>query len=73
MLSMKKIGRNVTEMRTNDAVVLFSYETPVAAIVNGERFRTSTRWSMTTQKHINRWIGGYPVEVMGQEFFWTLV
>ena len=73
MLNMKKLGKNVTEMRTNEAVILFSYETPVAAIVNGERYQTATKWSRTTSKHINRWIAGYPVTVMGQDFFWTLV
>jgi hypothetical protein len=73
MLTLKKIGSNQTEVRTSDSVILFSYETPVAAIIDGKRFATTTKWSVTTSKHINRWIAGYPVEKVDQDFFWSLV
>jgi hypothetical protein len=37
--------------------VLFSYETPVAAFCEEKGFmRTSTKYSVTTSKHINYWL-----------------
>lgn len=73
MLVVKRIGANKTEIRTGEAVVLVSYETPVAAIVNGRRVRTATKWSPTTERHITKWINGYPCEVVPQDFFQTVV
>lgn len=38
--------------------VLFSYRTPVAAFVPGVGFlRSKIRYSMTTSRHVNQWIG----------------
>ena len=50
--------------RTLQANVLISYETPVAVLLAGDAvgaarprvWRTSTKWSPTTTKHINKWI-----------------
>jgi hypothetical protein len=37
--------------------VLFSYETPVAAFCEEKGFmRTSTKYSVTTSRHINYWL-----------------
>ena len=52
------IASNMTEIETDDARILFSYRTPVAAFVFGEGFvRTDKYWSVTTSRHINKWIG----------------
>jgi hypothetical protein len=68
MLNLKKVGSNQTEVRGNGAVVLFSYETPVAAVIDGSRrVRTSTRWSKTTERHINGWLKGYKFETISQD------
>ena len=60
MLSIKPIASNMTEVSTEKAVILFSYKTPVAACMNdGSGFiRTSKRWSVTTSRHINKWLEG---------------
>lgn len=43
----------------NGTVVLFSYNTPVAAFVPGQGYvRTNHKWSVTTSKHINKWLRG---------------
>lgn len=48
-----------TEIELADGTcVLFSYSTPVAALVPGRGWlRTSKFFSATTSKHINKWIG----------------
>jgi|TARA_B000000565_G_scaffold202673_1_gene156243 hypothetical protein len=46
----------MTEVETDNARVLFSYRTPVAAYIFGEGFvKTSTWYSTTTSRHINKW------------------
>lgn len=54
------LGANKTELHTNDcAVIFFSYKTPVAAqLAEGGFVRTSTRYSVTTSKHITQWLEG---------------
>lgn len=67
--NIKRIGGNVFEVSTNDGLhtILVSYETPVA-IKNAEGvvFRTATRWSRSTERHITEFLahsgwkeGGY--------------
>jgi hypothetical protein len=61
MTKIKPVGSNMTELhKTDGTVVLFSYETPVAACMGdgGGFIRTDCRWSMTTSKHINKWLDG---------------
>ena len=50
-----------------DTKILFSYQTPVAAMNHSpewhEKFgngmiKTDKKWSVTTSKHINKWMGG---------------
>ena len=68
-MKIKPIAPNQTEVTTDKAVVLFSYETPVAALVDGVAYRTSEFWSVTTSKHINKWFDGIEAEVKPQSFF----
>ena len=52
----------MTEVETSEARVLFSYRTPVAAYVFGRGYvKTEKWWSVTTSRHINKWL-----EKMGQ-------
>jgi len=48
----------MTELEAADGTtVLFSYQTPVAAFAPGVGFiRTEKFFSVTTSKHINKWI-----------------
>tara|TARA_E500000081_G_scaffold64269_1_gene66560 strand:+ start:517 stop:744 length:228 start_codon:yes stop_codon:yes gene_type:complete len=61
-MKLTQIGSNQTEITTAKGNrVLYSYETPVAAWTEQGAFRTSTKWSMTTSKHINAYLGGKDV------------
>ncbi len=68
-MNVRPIGANKTELHLNNGtVVLFSYRTPVAAHVPGRGWlRTSTRYSVTTSKHIGQWVEGKAVEVPQSE------
>ena len=59
-MKLNNLGSNKTEVSLpSGAVVFFSYNTPVAAkLADGGFIRTSTRYSVTTSKHINQWIDG---------------
>jgi len=59
-MRLTPIASNMTEIYTGDGVsILFSYQTPVAAFVPGKGIlRTEKFWSVTTSKHINKWIKG---------------
>lgn len=72
-MTLRQIGSNQTELTTDRAVILFSYSTPVAACVNGTFYRTATKHSMTTSKHINQWLDGRTAEQRDQAFFDALV
>lgn len=43
----------------DNTTVLLSYKTPVAALVDGVYIRTKQYYSVTTTKHINRFVGNY--------------
>ena len=58
------IGSNQTELYLgNGTVILFSYNTPVAARTSNGFIRTSKKWSNTTSRHINNWGGSGGKEV----------
>ena len=58
-MKLKQIGSNQTELDLGFAQVFFSYETPVAArLTDGSLVRTDERYSVTTTKHINKWLQG---------------
>ena len=64
-MQLTPIASNMTEVETDSARVLFSYRTPVAAYVYGVGYvKTDKWWSVTTSRHINKWLdGGTPREV----------
>jgi hypothetical protein len=55
---VQQIGSNQTEVQLADGTcILFSYTTPVAALVPGKGWiRTAYKWSASTTKHINGWL-----------------
>ena len=70
-MKIKQIASNQTELSTNGMIVLFSYSTPVAAMLPSGRYvKTSTKYSVTTTKHINKWLQGVgdSVELVEQSF-----
>ncbi len=73
-MKLKQIGSNMTELDMGDAQVFFSYETPVAARTDtGALVRTSTKYSVTTTKHINKWLDGMPAAEVPQAVINDLV
>ena len=70
-MKIKQIASNQTELSTNGMIVLFSYSTPVAAMLPSGRYvKTSTKYSVTTTKHVNKWLQGVgdSVELVEQSF-----
>ncbi len=58
-MKLTPIAANQTELTLNNGTqVFFSYKTPVAAYdsVSGKFLRTSYKWSVTTTRHINKWL-----------------
>jgi len=56
-MDLKKLGNNETQVSQNGYLILYSYNTPVAVRhhANGQEWKTSKKWSVTTSKHINKW------------------
>jgi hypothetical protein len=71
-MKIKSLAANQTELQIGNSTVFFSYETPVAACVNGEFYRTSEHYSVTTSKHINKWLDGRNAKSMPPSFFQNL-
>jgi len=57
-MKLKQIAANVTEIQIGSVSIMFSYETPVAGWCIDGAFRTDERYSSTTTKHINKYLGG---------------
>ena len=59
-MKINKVGSNMTELvHTSGVIVLFSYSTPVAALLpSGQYVKTDRKYSVTTTKHINKWLQG---------------
>ena len=69
-MKLRTLGSNMNEVSIGENTVLFSYSTPVAACIRGEGwFRTEKRWSVTTSRHINKWLGGVTATERPQSFF----
>lgn len=72
-MKLNTLGSNQNEITLpNGDVIFFSYNTAVAANVGGAFFRTEKHWSVTTSKHINRWLDGAKAETKPQDWFDTL-
>jgi len=67
-MKLEQIGSNQTAVYLDNGIkVVFSYSTPVAAFIPGTGLvKTSTRYSVTTTKHVNRFIDGRPCTVVDQ-------
>ena len=61
-MKLKSLGANRTVLSLGEGTdfetaVLFSYETPVAARTQAGNFRSSRKYSATTTRHVNAWVG----------------
>ena len=61
----------MTLVETPHHRVLFSYATPVACYDKHtyDYYRTAKKWSVTTSRHINKWLDGVQATEKPQEFF----
>jgi hypothetical protein len=58
---LRPIGSNMNEIVVKGKSILFSYSTPVAGWDENGAFRTDEKFSVTTSKHINKYLGGKDV------------
>lgn len=68
MTKVKNVGSNMTLLIRDNAKILFSYETPVAVydVDEAEFYKTDVKYSMTTTRHINKWLDGENATVVPQ-------
>lgn len=57
-LNIKNVGSNMSELEVGGKSILFSYQTPVAGWDDQGAFRSEDFFSVTTSKHINKYLGG---------------
>ena len=57
-MKLAQIAKNQTELvYENGTRILFSYQTPVAGFIPQRGWiKTSHRYSVTTSRHVNRWL-----------------
>tara|TARA_R110000787_G_scaffold60210_1_gene136486 strand:- start:440 stop:700 length:261 start_codon:yes stop_codon:yes gene_type:complete len=73
-MQIKSIGSNMTELQIMGMSILFSYETPVAGWDDKGAFRTDEKFSSTTSKHINKYLGGKDIgRTVAQSYIVKLV
>lgn len=73
MLKLRPIKSNVTELIIDDKTIMFSYQTPVAGYDDLGPFRTDTKYSVTTSRQINQYLGGKDVgRVVSQSYIDSL-
>ena len=60
-MQLKPIGSNMNEIVVKGKSILFSYSTPVAGWDENGAFRTDEKFSVTTSKHIDKYLGGKDV------------
>ena len=75
-MNLTPIAANQTELNLNNGTqVFFSYKTPVAAYCPSKGYiRTAKYWSVTTSRHINKWLKGITeVTEVSQEYLTELV
>lgn len=72
-MKIKRNGPNQCILEIGSCEVLFSYETPVAGFDGSSWFRTEEKFSRTTSKHINSYLGIMNAKVVSQDYVEGLV
>ena len=60
-MKLRPIKSYVTELIIDDKTIMFSYQTPVAGYDDQGAFRTEQKYSTTTSRQINQYLGGKDV------------
>ena len=73
-MQLTPIAANQTSVSFNDGTeVFFSYKTPVAAYLPDKGYvKTSTFYSVTTSRHINKWLPTKDVPEVSDTFLTQL-
>ena len=71
-ITVKPLAPNQTEVHMDGIIIFFSYKTPVACKIGDQYYRTTTKYSVTTSKHVNKWVKA-PCEDVDQATFDKLV
>ena len=58
---LNPVGSNMNEVVIEGKYILFGYKTPVAGWDESGAFRSEDFFSVTTSKHINKYLGGKDV------------
>lgn len=67
MIELKRLSKNETEIIIDDRIILVSYETLVAAFIPSFGYIRSTQtFSITTEKHITKWVGRNKLKYVDQ-------
>ena len=73
-MKIKRLGASKTLLALpSGSEIFYSYDTPVAAQVSGEFYRTNEYYSRTTSKHITQYLNGREAEVVPQSMINQLV
>ena len=73
-MKLEKIGVSKTLLTlSSGSEIFYSYNTPVAAQVAGEFYKTSEYYSRTTSKHITEYLNGRYAHEVEQSFINQIV
>ena len=73
-MKIKRLGASKTLLTlSSGSEIFYSYNTPVAAQVAGELYRTNEYYSKTTSKHITQYLNGRKAEAVPQSMIDQLV
>lgn len=74
-MRIKQIGSNMIEVSIGVYDILVSYDTPVAAIdrASDNAYRTDKFHSVTTSKHINKWLNWKDAKKVSQDWLDSLL
>jgi hypothetical protein len=72
-MKLRHKDANATEIHfKNGNIFFFSYDTPVAALINSQYYKTSEYHSATTKRHVNRFLHGDTVNAIEKpQFFFN--
>lgn len=63
-MNLKPLGNNVAQLNLGRFEILLSYGTPVAAFIPGKGYvRSERKFSKTSSRHVNDWMGKGGAEV----------
>ena len=73
-MKIKRLGASKTILALpSGSEIFYSYDTPVAAQVAGELYKTNEYYSRTTSKHITQYLNGRKAEAVPQSMIDQLV